>query len=54
VRSSGLSLAMLVYSSESTVRAKVNIEGVESPFARFEGSCWVGLARVSFTPKSNC
>jgi hypothetical protein len=51
-RSSGLSFAMFVYSSESTVRASVNIEGVGSALGRLEGSSSVGLIGTSFNPRS--
>jgi len=51
-RSWTLSLSMFVYSSESTVRARVNMEGVVSAFVRFDGSCSVGLTGGSLTPKS--
>lgn len=51
-RSWTLSLSIFVYSSESTVRARVNMEGVLSAFGRFDGSCSVGLTGVSLTPKS--
>lgn len=51
-RSSGFSFAMLVYSSDSTVRARVKMEGVDSAFGRFEGSCSVGLIGTSFSPRS--